>query len=266
MSQLFHYAVTMSHEKVPNRDVVDKLIREWAKAWCYQLEVGDKGYKHWQIQLSLIKKRRPCEITKLLRAGGWEGIHVSPMSNNGKDAIYSIKADTRIEGPWTDKDKKPRYIQERFRNPQPKAWQSDLEEKLLDMQNNGNDRNIVIKCDEGGEGKSWFKGFMKMKYDNVIIVPASMSDPGQMIEYLCSICEEGKKYIILMDVPRATSQKHWYTLAAGLETMKQGFLYDHRYKGRELVIEPPQICVFCNSMPPAAVMTNDVFVDFAAAG
>lgn len=247
---------------MPDRDILDKLIRDYAKHWCYQLEKGDNGLVHWQIQMSLIKKRRGQTLLPILTEAGFKFGHLKPMSNAGRDTIYSIKADTRIEGPWSDKDKKPRYIQKRFRDSCPKQWQAKLEQELIQMQKDENDRNIMIKMDEGNEGKSWFKGYMKMKYDNVIILPASMTDPGQMIEYICSVAEEGGEYIIFMDVPRSTSTKHWFTLAAGLETIKQGMLYDHRYKGKEVIIEPPQICVFCNARPPDEVMTKDVFTWF----
>lgn len=261
MSSPVHvYHIVVSKEKVPERSTVHKIVTDYAKAFVYQLEQGDGGFLHWDIKVSLIKKRRLGEIAKILHEAGLVGCHVSIMSKAGLESAYSRKVDTRVEGPWTDKDKKPRYVQERFRKPVPWDWQTGLCEKLVKMLEEKNDRNILIKVDNGNEGKSWFKGWMMATRDDVIILPASLRNPGEMIEYICSLVEDGWKGIILMDVPRATSFKHWGTLAAGLETIKQGFLYDHRYKGKMVTIEPPQICCFMNEAPPSSVMTSDVFI------
>ena len=86
-----------------------------------------------------------------------------------------------------------------------------------------------------------------------------MQDGNDMMQYLHSQVEEGWDGIVLMDCPRATSPKHWFALARGLESMRQGFLHDQRYKGSEKTIEPPQIIAFCNKLPPDEVMTEDVF-------
>ena len=56
---------------------------------------------HYQGRVTLIKKRRPAEIAKLFNddhmAPYW-----NPTSNNAKDkaAVYCMKADSRLEGPW----------------------------------------------------------------------------------------------------------------------------------------------------------------------
>ena len=68
--------------------------------------------------------------------------------------------------------------------------------------------------------------------------------------------------IILMDVPQATSQKHWCTLAGGLEAIKAGKYYDKRYNWTEKTTEPPILVAFCNEGPPQGVMTGDVFYYF----
>lgn len=259
--QVAVYELTLPLRLNEKREVVDKIIRGWCKHWCYQLEEGDDGYRHWQIHVSLIKKRRLQEILPKLKVAGLVFGRMSPLSLNGLDSIYCMKEDTRIEGPWTDKDKKPRYVQKRFREPQPKAWQEKL--KYLVQSMKGNDRNIILVQDDGGEGKSWFKGWMLLN-EEVVVLPSTLTTANEMIEFLCSCpeIEDGWEGVILMDVPRSTSPKHWYTLAAGLECIKQGFLHDKRYRARKVTIEPPQMICFCNQMPPQECMTRDVFKVF----
>lgn len=257
-NQLCLWDLTVKYEEGHTFEDVKMVMKEIAKAWMFQLERGESGYEHWQIRVSLYKKKRKCELIALLNDLEIRGFHISPTSNQGRDSLYCMKADTRIEGPWTDKDKEPPYVQKRFRNPELIPWQVKLVEYLEELKKNGNDRNIVMVMDDGGEGKSWIKGLMTSRKD-AIVVPASCTSPNDMIQFVMSQAEVGGEYIILMDVPRGTSPKHWYTLAAGLETIKQGFLHDLRYQGRSKVIEPPQMCCFMNNKPPDNCMTSDVF-------
>lgn len=240
-------------------------LKELAKKWAFQLEQGEEsGYLHWQMRFSLFKKLREKELISELMGRGWIGFKVLPTSNNGSKSFdYVLKSATRVEGPWCDKDPAPPYIQERFRDPSPYQWQLRLKQFLFGLADEKNDRNIVMVEDEGGSGKSWFKGWMSSE-ECVVIIPASMDSAEKMIQFICSnpTIKEGWKGIVLLDIPRATSPKHWFTLAAGLETIKQGHLYDGRYRHQVKVIEPPQICCFMNNKPPAGCMTSDVFIYF----
>lgn len=255
----------MKYDTNQDRSKIIDNLKEIAKAWCFQKEKGgETGYVHWQMRFSLFKKKRGNELKKLLEDLGWTDFHGTPTSNNGRDSLYCMKADTRIEGPWSDKDKKPRPIQRRFNNATFQPWQKNLEALLNDMKEKGDDRHIVMVHDDGNQGKSWFKAYMLMHRDDVIVLPSSMDKADAMIEFICSLKEIGDLWdgIILMDVPRSTSKKHWYTLAAGLETIKQGILHDKRYAASYKIIEPPQICCFMNDAPPEGCMTKDVFIYF----
>lgn len=257
------FSITLPEASNKDRDVIEKAVRGWCKKWCYQLEKGDDGYIHWQMNVALIKKRRLQEILPKLKAAGLNFGYMSPLSQEGRENLYCMKEDTRIAGPWSDQDKKPKYIQKRFRDAELKGWQMRLITTLRILKNARNDRNIILVQDEGGQGKSFFKNWARGQ-DDVVTVPSTFSTANEMIEFLCSKKEivEGWEGIILMDVPRATSIKHWYTLAAGLECIKQGFLHDKRYRCQEKVIEPPQMACFCNTMPPEDCMTRDVFKIF----
>lgn len=255
----------MKFETNQDRSKIIEDLKQIAKAWCFQKEKGgETGYVHWQMRLSLHTKRRGGELIKMLETLGWTDLHATPTSNTGRDSLYCMKADTRVEGPWSDKDKKPKYIQKRFQNPQLKPWQAKLEKLLVDMKNKRDVRHIVMVQDGGNEGKSWFKGYMMMHRDDVVVLPSTLERANEMIEFLCSLkeIEDGWNGIILMDVPRSTSKKHWYTLAAGLDVIKQGFLHDSRYHAKEKLIEPPQICCFMTDAPPEGCMTSDVFIFF----
>ena len=99
------YDFTLSAALDYDHEDIIKCMREWAKAWEFQLEQADDGYKHYQGRLSLIKKRRLNEIAKLLQPV-LHGIHLSPTSTKAVEDgnSYCVKADTRIDGPWKHDD------------------------------------------------------------------------------------------------------------------------------------------------------------------
>ena len=265
------FDLTIKKDQVP-RTILHEYLVECGKHYVYQLEKSESGYVHWQVRLSLKSKTRAGTFVKQCNAVFGSGFgDVSPTSNgeaakmiaHGR-AFYTMKAETRIEGPWSDKDKKPRYVQKRFKNATLKDWQLLLKARIDGQIHTANDRHIILVVDKSGNnGKSWFKGYMYSHY-GAVVLPSSLPSVNDAIQLLCSNKDIGEGWhgTVLMDVPRATSQKHWWTLAAGLETIKQGFLYDTRYTYTEKVIEPPALVVFCNTEPPEGCMSEDVFKRF----
>lgn len=87
-----------------NDDEVISCLREVAKDWKFQLEKAEGGYLHYQGRLSLFKKKRKCELVKLVQetvmSVAWFGI----TSNNGSMSNYMCKLDTRVRGPWSSDD------------------------------------------------------------------------------------------------------------------------------------------------------------------
>lgn len=254
------FFITLPFASNMDKEVIFTVVKDYFKKWAFQKE-DEKGYVHWHIIGSLIKKRRLQEILPVLKAAGLNFGHMAPMSKAGMGTMYAMKADSRVEGPWTDKDPVPNHVQERFRNAVLRPWQVGLHTRLINMMKDGDDRHILIKMDpDGNIGKSFFKGWAATQPE-YFVVPSSFSSANDIIEFCCSQMHDGWKGIIVMDIPRSTSMKHWWTLAAGLETLKSGYLHDKRYRGRVVVIEPPQIVCFCNAMPPREVMSADVFIE-----
>ena len=81
-------------------------MKKWSKHYVFQLERGDKnGRLHYQIYCSLHKKTTEKKLARMLHEE-LEGIHVSVASAVGEAALktYCMKADTKVEGPWSDKE------------------------------------------------------------------------------------------------------------------------------------------------------------------
>lgn len=249
-------------------DAVKGWLRKLCKKWTFQRELGADGYDHYQLRLSLRKKLRENSMVKLYRLQWGDGVgrirvthkeNADLMELTG-DAFYCQKEDTRTDGPWTDRDDTG-YVQMRFRKGVLKPWQQQLQQMMNMHLAQGNDRNIILVYNQSGNvGKSWFRGYMKQKH-GWLTVPSTCQNPQEMIQYLASNpkIKDGWKGCIMCDVPRAVSPKHWFTLAQGLEAIKQGEWYDQRYSMKEIIVEPPAMCVFVNSKPPPEVMSQDVF-------
>ena len=89
-------------------DDIRNLLDGVAKRYVFQKEQGDGGLIHYQGRLSLIKKRRKFEALKLFKEP--KPNYFEPTTNPEYfkgDAFYQMKKDTRIDGPWTDKDEIP---------------------------------------------------------------------------------------------------------------------------------------------------------------
>lgn len=250
-------------------DGIKQWLKKIAKRWVFQKECSTGDYTHFQIRLSLKKKCTEGTMIKLYRAQWGDGTGKVSITSQSEadmaiisgDMFYVQKEESRVDGPWSDRDAVPTYVQERFKKVNLRQWQQDLIQKCKMQLAQKNDRNIILVMDAtGNNGKSFLRGYAKQRL-GWVTVPSTCMTTQEMIQYLCSNDKipEGWHGVILMDVPRATSQKHWYTLARGLETIKQGELYDGRYKMQEKIIEPPVMVVFVNKEPPAEVMSSDVF-------
>lgn len=251
-------------------DAIKKVFKNWFKKWCFQIECG-KATKKFHIQARLSVKTtnstRNAVIEKLKclwehdEGASW---YVNPTSENAMGSnFYVVKEDTRVQGPWSNKDGGG-YIQERFRDAVLRPWQTRLVELIKKHRAEKNDRNIIVVSEPIGKiGKSFFKGWM-FSHFGAKIIPATMSEGGDMVRALMAQVEEGTntRHVVLVDVPRATSAKHWFSLARGLETLKQGFLYDERNSWKQCTIEPPIVVCFMNDLPPDSCMSSDVFVYF----
>ena len=95
-------------------------------------------YHHYQFRISLIKRRRLCELKNLFKVNDFllQKAHLSPSSSPALGSIffdYCSKAETRIAGPWrSDEYSEPikmprqlRMIKELY------SWQQEVIDRSL---------------------------------------------------------------------------------------------------------------------------------------
>lgn len=222
-----------------------------AKSYTFQKEKGDTGYIHYQGRLRLIKKRRRPQALKLfVSPPNYFQPTVNSEYYNG-DAFYVQKEDTRIEGPWTDKDEVKVLTQQLiwYKNQEERPFQKVLREKASQFCM----RTIDLIWDTTGNcGKSLF--CESLEYDGIAeeVPPYRMMD--DIFQWVCSRPEK-KCYVV--DLPRGMKKSHLGDFYSGIEVIKNGVAFDKRYSGTKKRFSRPRIFVFTNTLPVLNLMTKD---------
>lgn len=237
--------------KDTNQDIEElkSELRKHCKNWTFQKEQGkETGYIHFQGRVSLkLKARKPPLFQN--------DCHWSITSNDNKDNLfYVMKDDTKIAGPWSDKDKIV-YIPRQFRDIKLYKWQK----KIADSANIFDARKIDLIYDpSGNSGKSTIASLCELLYGGIDMPP--LNDFKELIALLCDICMEKEirdPKIIFFDMPRALDKDRLYGMYSAIEQVKKGKVYDCRYKYKDWWIDSPRIWVFSNQLPDQSLLSND---------
>ena len=244
-NQIYRFDMTMFEDE----GIVDNL-KEWCnkhcKKWAFQGEECPTTKRfHFQVRVSLKKKSRKIPSMP------WTA-KVSPTSSNIDDASfydYVTKEDTRVLGPFTDKDEIiyiPRQIREIDKL---RPWQETIIErsKIWDV------RHIDwVYCKNGNIGKSTLCGWIRANRLGRVL--PMVNDYKELMEIVCDMPTSN---LYLIDLPRALKKDKLNQLYSGIETIKDGYAFDRRYKFREKVFDCPNIWCFSNTLPDLKLLSRD---------
>jgi len=227
------------------------ILAEGCHKYCFQLEEGDDtGYEHWQVRVSLIKKSRwPKPDFPLLPPSA----HWSITSNAGVGTKFSyvMKTDTRLQGPWTDRDEAT-AVPRQLRGITLMPWQEEVIERSQEFET----RAINVLVDPvGGTGKSTLSLWMEVH--KMALQLAVVVEPRDIARQVCSQ-PIAKCYLI--DFPRFIDRRKIGPMMAAIEELKNGRCYDDRYSFKKKIFDSPSIWVFCNEAPNSNYLTNDRWV------
>ncbi len=252
--QLVGYDITIPL-KYYDQGELSSLLHEWCKKWAFQKERGEEtGYLHWQVRLHLMKKKTPkAALEEVPIKGKWsitsKGVHQKTSFN------YVMKADTRVDGPWTNKDyvvpqKKTRQLREyllKERHP----WQVSMEAIIQQW----DDRKInYIQDVRGCNGKSMFVEYMNFKELAKRLPPKKCAQ-----DLLRAAYDMPDSRCYMVDMPRAMKKDNLSEFYAGMETLKDGWVYDDRYAWKSRYMDRPNIVVFANTEPVRECWTDDMW-------
>lgn len=216
--------------------------KTWGKNWVFQLERGEEtGKLHFQGIISLKTKRTKAECLKVMSD---LPEYFEPVANKnlaaGSPAFYVTKEDTRVEGPWSDKDIQ-KFIPYQYLG---------LEEKLFPWQqhiwDNADVReprivNLILDR-RGCSGKSTLAALMELHERGIDLPP--VNDAKELIQSLADILiatENRDPKCIFIDIPRAMKQDKLYGLYTAIEQIKKGKVVEMRYSYKQWWFHSPQI-------------------------
>lgn len=251
MNPIATYDFTLTAE-IGEPTFVKEFLKKIAKQWVFQKEMGDEGYVHYQGRISLMKKRRMTELIDLVRSldERFTVTHWGVTSNNGKkDTFYLTKADTRIEGPWSDKDTEV-YIPRQIREIQALyPWQ----QYIVDHADEWDPRRINVIVDKkGNSGKSILKTYIGCHG-----LGKTLPFVNDYKDMMRMVMDMPKQRLYIIDMPRAINKERLYGLMSGIETLKDGYAFDDRYHFKDEYFDSPNIWVFTNQMPERSYLSED---------
>lgn len=162
-----------------------------------------------------------------------------------------MKADTRIDGPWSDEcgPKTMTRQLELFMEKKMYPWQ----EKIVQIAKQWDERKITVVLDKQGDaGKSMLTEWME--YHNVGYEIPCMTQMEDIMQ-ACMCLPAQKCYMI--DMPKGLKKEKLASFYAGLECLKNGVMYDKRYSFKKRRIDRPQIIVFTNCVPDYKLLSID---------
>nr|QXP07672.1 MAG: replication associated protein [Arizlama virus] len=247
-----------ANEDWMDSEEIIKFLQKTAKKWVFQLEQGETtGYRHWQGRLSLFKKLRGDKLAELFENYGAElPNYLQPASKNSTlgDNFYACKEQTRILGPWSDKDGSKQYVQKRCRN----ATLRPFQQQIADTAKAGNDR--IIDClveDIGDKGKSFMIAYLT-QHGKAVEVPVILDAERLLAATLNILMSSDNRDpgLIFLDLARAMPKNKLDEMWAACEKIKDGKVYDLRYSYKEWVFEPPTVWVMTNSWPQTTCLSK----------
>ena len=254
-SALATWDIRYNEDMFENENELFDSIKGVAKHYVFQLEEGDSGYKHYQGRISLIKKRRKQEKHLLLKLfKDKPPNYLEPTSNPEHlkgDAFYMMKEDTRLLGPWTDKDEViPLTAQMKIFN---KFTLRPYQVRLKEMSTTFDMRKIDLIYDPNGNiGKSLFSEYLEYNGLAEEIPPFRLMD--DIFQWVCS---RPIKKCYIVDMPRGMKKDKLGDFYSGIEIIKNGVAYDKRYNAKKIRFDRPRILVFTNMLPEFSLMSKD---------
>jgi len=233
---------------------VSTFLRKIAKKFTFQHEEGkpDKNgdrYQHYQGRLSLKhQKLRLHQVVQLFADEGLQA-HISITHKLSKDNdFYASKPDSRVNGPWTEKEEVFDIPEDYQGEPKWYPWQKEVI-SWIDIRDK---RAIDVIWDrKGNKGKSYLSIWLMVRGQaERIPVQKEARDISRMVMNV----PIRKLYFI--DLPRADKRPMQHTYAA-IEEIKNGIAFDDRYHFERKIFNAPRVVVFCNELPDVNLLSPD---------
>lgn len=243
------------------KELID-VLKTFCKKYGFQLEQGEEtGYIHYQGRVSLKKGAIQSTVINLYtEAVGLKGIswRLTHKTNTTGEAFYkyTTKEETRIDGPWTDRDVET-YIPKQYRGLEKTLmpWQQEC----WDLQKKFETRKVNIIYDlDGNKGKSTIAHLSRL-HKGGICLPIC-NDGEKLIQSCCNILMSKRireAIPIFIDLPRAMDKTRLYGIYTAIEQIKSGYVYDVRNSYKDWDFDSPSVWVTTNRLPDTNYLTTN---------
>lgn len=202
--------------------------------WIIGAEVGNDGYKHWQIRAQV---RETFEQLKQR----FPKAHIEEASDTW---TYERK-----EGNFYTSMDTPDILAQRYAELRP--WQKEVLEKVQ----NASDRTIDVVCNPNGNiGKSFLIAYL-WERGLAHVVQGQNNAKGIVQDCASEFISNGYRPIVVIDIP--WSWKWTNDLYVALERIKDGLIKDTRYGSRTINIHGVKVLVMCNQKPNEKRLASD---------
>lgn len=239
--------------RVNNKQRVKALIDRYdCHKWAIGFEVGKGGYQHLQCRIRFsgdnsnkAEKERVFNQVK----GYLPTAHVEYCSD---DWSYECKSGRFITSDEEFPGSKVRSC--RF------GTMNRLQKQAVRALRGQNDREVMVWYDPRGNiGKSWLVRHL-VETRQACYVPPTIDTIKGIMQFTCSAWDG--QGIIIIDIPR--SFKWSEQLYVGLESIKDGFLYDTRYSAKMKDVWGVKLLVLCNVKPKLDKLSADRWAIYEA--
>lgn len=234
-------------------------MKEFCKKWVFQQERAPNPAEdnetdglHYQGKFALKEKMRLKQVKDALGEIG-ANIHLSPEHGTDEEGnFYCTKEETRVAGPWSDRDAGNRRY--------PKQWATlphmQWHDTVIDLLEAQDSRHMLLVIDKVGEsGKTVLTKRLMMSHGATALMTCLPTgrDTVRAAMNACNHPDPDHVYTLIFDIPRSGTRSvkdFWSQILTAMETIKDGLLADDRYSYKSKLIAPPRILVFTNEMPP----------------
>lgn len=233
--------------------IIRQILKNIGKKWAFQREKGKSGYDHYQCRVQLQTRSRKSTLINRLQQEGLKDFHLSETHDKGTFR-YVLKDESRIEGPWTDKDI-PLPIHLQMIRDNPYEWQKKASKLPFDM------RKIhFIHDPDGNNGKTQWAILRRISVDAVYI--SAWTEDKEVVQQVFAATNDRppfSNYEIIIDLPRVKfGEKKMTSLYFLLEAIKNGRVFDSRYSFKEAFLGPSRVIVLSNhQLSPGDKLSQD---------
>lgn len=249
---LYCWDFTLKYEDKSETEITN-FLRTMCKSGKYQHECGvETNYHHYQGRIKLITKVRINTLQQLSsnKEHILSGAHWSPTSNFNKNNFdYVSKEHTKI-GDTIDILQKPAYIPRQVRE---MKCLRPFQQQIIDDANVWDTRTInYVFNKRGNVGKSRLCSYLRAHKLGRPLPPCN-----NYRDLMAIVCDVPTSNLYLIDLPKAMRKHSLNEMFTAIESIKDGFAFDTRYKYKEKIFDCPNIWVFGNIQLNINYLTED---------